>query len=273
MIVLSLNIRGIGGTLKIASFRRLLARTKPDLIFLQETLSADHIARDFVHQFRTSWFSAAVSSLGTSGGLLVAWDPSLFALKPSLSCGGLLLRGYCLATNMDLALLNIYGPCSEKTPLWTQLANSGLLSLTNLIVGGDLNLFFEADESWGGAHLPEPSGSRYKEIFATNNLMDIRPTVLSPTWRNGRTGPNAITRRLDRFFVAADLLASTGQSSSWVEFPFFSDHAPVLLQLRLTELPKSSPFKFNHSWLSMVDYIELVKVTWTDPLFTSDVNP
>jgi hypothetical protein len=73
--------------------------------------------------------------------------------------------------------------------------------------------------------------------------------------------------------VAADLLASTGQSSSWVEFPFFSDHAPVLLQLRLTELPKPSPFKFNHSWLSMADYIELVKVTWTDPLFNSEVNP
>jgi hypothetical protein len=117
MIVLSLNIRGIGGTLKTASLRRLLARTKPDLILLQETLSADHKARDFIHQFRPSWFSAAVSSIGTSGGLLVAWDPSLFTLKPALSCGGLLLRGFCLATTLEFALLNIYGPCSGKSIL------------------------------------------------------------------------------------------------------------------------------------------------------------
>jgi hypothetical protein len=58
-----------------------------------------------------------------------------------------------------------------------------------------------------------------------------------------------------------------------VEFPFLSDHAPVLLQLRHTELSRSSPFKFNHSWLTSTDYIELVKETWTDPLFNSEANP
>jgi hypothetical protein len=121
MIVLSLNIRGIGGPLKSASFRRLLARTKPDIILLQETLSADHKARDFIYKFRPTWFSAAVSSIGSSGGLLASWDPSLYSLKPALSCGGLLLRGSCLATNLDFALLNLYGPCTAKWSFWSQL--------------------------------------------------------------------------------------------------------------------------------------------------------
>jgi hypothetical protein len=165
------------------------------------------------------------------------------------------------------------GPVLENRSFWSQLEDSGLLSLTNLIIGGDLNLFFEIDESWGDVHLPEPSGVRFKEIFSNNNLLDIRPTVLSPTWRNGRSGPNAIARRLDRFFVTADLLTSIGQASSWVEFPYISDHAPVLLQLNLSELPIPSPFKFNHSWLSRADYVELVKETWTDPLLNSDINP
>jgi hypothetical protein len=273
MIVLSLNIRGIGGTLKTASFRRLLARTKPDLILLQETLSTDYLARDFIHRFRPSWFSAAVSSIGTSGGLLVAWDPSLYTLTPVLSCGGLLLRGICLATTVEFALLNIYGPCSGKSSFWSQLEDSGLLSLNNLIIGGDLNLFFEIEESWGDVHLPEPSGLRFKEIFSNHSLLDIRPTILSPTWRNGRSGPNAIARRLDRFFVSASLLTSFGQASSWVVFPYISDHAPVILQLNLTVLPSPYPFKFNHSWLSRDDYVELVRETWTDPLLNSDLNP
>ena len=113
MIVLSLNIQGIGGTLKAASFRRLLERSKPDIIFLQETLSADQSSRDFVFHFRPSWFTVAVSSIGNSRGLLVAWDPSLFDLRPILTSGGILLLGCCLATTQEMAFLNIYGPCSD----------------------------------------------------------------------------------------------------------------------------------------------------------------
>jgi hypothetical protein len=41
MLVLSLNVRGIGGTLKSAAFRKLLENSSPDIILLQETLSTD----------------------------------------------------------------------------------------------------------------------------------------------------------------------------------------------------------------------------------------
>jgi exonuclease III len=51
MIFLSLNIRGVGGILKSASLRRLLRRTTPDIIFLQETMVEDTKARDFMNSF------------------------------------------------------------------------------------------------------------------------------------------------------------------------------------------------------------------------------
>jgi hypothetical protein len=216
MIVLSLNIRGIGGPLKAASFRRLLENSKPDLIFLQETLASDLLSRDFVHHFRSSWVTAAASSLGNSGGLLVAWDPDLFVLRPFLSKGGILLTGRYLPTGQEMAFLNVYGPCSNRPLFWKLLAESGLLSLPNLILGGDLNIILAAGEHWGGPFLPGPTEASYRELFASNNLIDVQPPCLVPTWRNGRTGKEAIARRLDRFLVAeAFLTSSTFHPRGW----------------------------------------------------------
>jgi endonuclease/exonuclease/phosphatase family metal-dependent hydrolase len=201
MIFLSLNLRGIGGNLKSAAFRKLLDHTSPDVIFLQETLSSDHLSRAFLHSFRPTWVSATVSSLDTSGGMLVAWDPGYFDLIPFLTCGGILMLGRCLATNQELAFLNVYGPCKDRRQFWTQLANSGILDLPNLILGGDLNVTLSSDEHWGGNPSPGSEAAFYKDLFSSKNLIDILPNKLVPTWRNGRTGNQAIARRLDRFLL------------------------------------------------------------------------
>jgi exonuclease III len=68
MLLLSLNLRGTGGTLKSASVRRLLDRTHPDIVFLQETLVHEQKARAFMNGFRPTWVSCAVNSVGNSGG-------------------------------------------------------------------------------------------------------------------------------------------------------------------------------------------------------------
>jgi len=96
MFLLSLNIRGVGGTLKMASVRRLLDNAHPDIVFLQETLVDAQRARDFLHYLRPTWASCAVNFVGTSGGLLVSWDPSIYDLTPFLTIGGILLSGRCL---------------------------------------------------------------------------------------------------------------------------------------------------------------------------------
>jgi hypothetical protein len=166
MILLSLNIRGIGGTLKAASFRSLLERTKPDIIFLQETLTDAQKARDFVFHFRPSWFTVAVGSIGNSGGLLVAWEPGVFDLRPTLTTGGILCLGHCLATSREIAFLNLYGPCTDRKRFWTNLADSGILSIPSLILGGDLNIILSASENWGGSYAPGANEAFYRNLFA-----------------------------------------------------------------------------------------------------------
>jgi hypothetical protein len=258
MLVLSLNIRGIGGTLKAASFRRLLERSKPDIIFLQETLTDAQSSRDFVFRFRPAWYTVAVSSIGSSGGLLVAWDPNLFDLRPSLTTGGILCLGSCLATSREIAFLNIYGPCSDRKHFWSLLADSGILSIPYLIAGGDLNLILSAEENWGGGFVPGATEDFYRNIFVSNKLTDILPAQLTPTWRNGRSGTDAISRRLDRFFVAEEYLSSSDLPASWVEHPFFSDHAPIFLQLRSPDR-QTSP----RSSLTIIGSWRLITMSWS----------
>jgi hypothetical protein len=74
-----------------------------------------------------------VYSIGTSRGLLAAWDPSYFGLVPYLTCGGILLTGHCRESKRFINILNMYGPCLEGKSFWESLEAVGLLSLKILV--------------------------------------------------------------------------------------------------------------------------------------------
>jgi hypothetical protein len=93
-----------------------------------------------------------------------------------------------------------------------------------------------------------------------------------PTWRNGRQGQDAIARRLDRCLVVESLLLDSGYYRSWVELPFVSDLAPVLLQLFLPPAFKVFPFKFNEQWLGDKDFAVLVERVWKSPIYLSETS-
>jgi hypothetical protein len=139
MILLSLNIRGVGGTLKQASMCRVCRKVKPDVIFLQETLVDEEKARLFMLKFVPNWCTCAVISVGNSGGLLATWDPNKFLLVPSLCSGGIILKGISLENKHDICFLNVYGPCVERKIFWDRVALGGLLDTKNMILAGDLN--------------------------------------------------------------------------------------------------------------------------------------
>jgi len=93
-----------------------------------------------------------------------------------------------------------------------------------------------------------------------------------PTWRNGRVGTNSIAKRLDHSFISEDLLALVGDYRAWVEFPYISDHAPIILQLDLPLIYIAFPFKFNPLWITDQDFIKMVQKIWSDPMYLQETG-
>jgi hypothetical protein len=91
-----------------------------------------------------------------------------------------------------------------------------------------------------------------------------------PTWRNGRSGTQFLAKRLDRSFLSEDLIESVGIYRAWVEYPFISDHAPILLQLDLPPVYKAYPFKFNPQWSQELDFSLLLQKLWKDPKYLTE---
>jgi len=136
---------------------------------------------------------------------------------------------------------------SRKSSGSTWVARDCWLKKINSSRGPQLML--SSSEIWGGTSSSHSLASFFKSFFQSNKLIDIVPEKLFPTWRNNRSGTEYISKRLYRTFISEDLLVSVGIYKSWVEYPFISDHAPIILQRELPPLFKAYPFKLNPLWI------------------------
>jgi hypothetical protein len=129
-----------------------------------------------------------------------------FELLPVLSCGGIFLSGSSLVDKRKISLMNVYDPCTDRKHFWEKVEDRGLLAHGDLIMVGDMNFTINSEEVWGTTTLVDPLAVFFKELFEKNKLVDVAPAELVPTWRNGRSGEYGIAKRLDRIYVAEDLI-------------------------------------------------------------------
>ena len=105
-------------------------------------------ACDFILSILKDWECCALDADGISIGLVAAWNPSTCSLKPFRTCVAIMLEGEVQGFEKHLHLLNVYAPYKERRKFWDRIDVSGLLSLENLVITGDINLTLHSFENW-----------------------------------------------------------------------------------------------------------------------------
>ena len=265
MRILSLNIRGLGGSVKQKILRHLLKTLSPDVVLLQETMTSTYPTLFAFSKLCPGWEFCALDSLRLSRGILSGWNPRVLRCKAYHTLAGILLKATLRGFSVPFSILNVYGPYSHRDTFWNAVAAGGLLSIPNLILAGDLNFTLNASEVWGSKALLDPMGPYLSSLFYSHHLVDIAPSCAGPTWRNGRSGVEGISKRLDHFLLSEQLIGSFPRHRVWTHRCSISDHFPILLDWGQPQDPCLYPYKFNHTWLEYEGFCDMIRHTWSLP--------
>ena len=131
-------------------------------------------------------------------------DPSFNSCNMSFYCGCFLLF--------------------PRESFWEAVVRGGLLNLPNLVLAGDLNLTLNGFEVWGKKALLDPLGPFFKQLFSSSQLLDIAPACAGPTWQNGRSGEEGISKRIDIFLLSSSIVDLLPWHRVWAYPSSVSDH-------------------------------------------------
>ncbi|GMJ04145.1 hypothetical protein HRI_004083700 [Hibiscus trionum] len=199
----SWNVRGLGNRVKRASVKKTVAKSKPGVLFLQESkrenvddcLISQICGRH--HNFSFIYFT----SIGASGGLISCWNESFFIKKSNIiHIRYIVLVGKLLTLDKDCALINIYAlnNHSERRELWEDLRRViGGLRLP-VVLGGDFNIVRRPEEKLGALVQHRAMGD-FPDFIEDLGLVDLPLNGGSFTWSSHREELSYY--RLDKFLM------------------------------------------------------------------------
>ena len=117
MIILSLNMRGIGGTLKQQALKRMFFVYKPDVVMIQESMRSRSKSIEIFSSISKGWKSCSIDAEGLSKGLVTGWNANFDALSThTLDEGYIILEDKIEELGKVFKLVNLYGPYGDRKP-------------------------------------------------------------------------------------------------------------------------------------------------------------
>ncbi|CAL0333597.1 unnamed protein product [Lupinus luteus] len=265
MIIISINIRGLGGRLKKKEIRDLVRVYKPDFICIQET-KMDCVNSKLCHSLwggeEIDW--AFVPAEGASGGILSIWNKKNFVSEEIRHGNNFVtVRGKWSSHSIFSNIMNVYCPCdlARKRLFWDEAkSDREIYSGDMWCVVGDFNTVLHQEEKMGvGSHFDRRVSSEFAHFVEDMDLLDLPLAGSKFTWfvSNG-----SAMSRLDRFLVDDSWLSSWGRLVQMGLKRVFSDHCPILLKNEIHDWGPS-PFRTNNCWFSEGGFINFVASEWS----------
>jgi exonuclease III len=262
MKVVSLNMRGWGGSAKRRRLSSFLQQGKFDVCFLQETKKSsieDFLIYNLWGHKDVRW--VAKDPIGLSGGLLILWNSNCFNLINSFYGDGFL--GITVDRDGEyFNFINIYSPCSlaGKKKLWEDLLmvkqHSGG---GEWCLGGDFNAILRSSERKGSS-AESRQGERLSFLRFVEEMAVIDVPVLGKkfTWfsSDGKS-----MSRIDRFLLSDGFIAKFSVSGQWIGDRDISDHCPIWL-IVAEENWGPKPFRVINGWFDHPDFYSFVESRW-----------
>lgn len=257
------NIRGMGRLARIRQLKELMAKEKPDIIGLQETIKKSFSERELEALapgggYKWGWIAAS----GHSGGILLGAKEDILQIEDWET--GTFYVGATIRdrlTNVRWDCLTVYGPAQHdrSEEFLEELRIRCEKAVLPLLIGGDFNLIREEKDKNSG-------GGNTKLMHAFNNFIekaDLREIYRGGggyTWTNKQLKP--IQSNLDRILVTTEWEGKFPLATLNSRTRVGSDHCPLVLDTGEGKLNRTSQFRFERFWIKEEGFIELVNTKW-----------
>ncbi|XP_077246116.1 uncharacterized protein LOC143885983 [Tasmannia lanceolata] len=179
---------------------------------------------------RGDWGFSFVESKGASGGIIVAWDESVWSLVDEWK------GNYSLSTVLSrkedescVIFSGVYGPSlgAEKKLLWEELNGIRVRWNHPWCIGGDFKEIRFVSERLG-CRRSVKNMRVFDKFIAKNDLIDLPLSGSRFTWSRGES-----QSRIDRFLICPGWLSLVPEVIQRSLVHSVSDHCPIILDPRM----------------------------------------
>ncbi|GAV92421.1 Exo_endo_phos domain-containing protein/DUF4283 domain-containing protein, partial [Cephalotus follicularis] len=258
------NVSGLNIPSKRREVAHFIFTNKISLFALLETKVRESIVEHVVKSICRDWHFCSNHNFSLSGRIVIMWDSSQLIFVPVFVNDQAIHGRIILPNSQKIYVSFIYGLCasSGRKQLWEDIifcSNRFKKSPWTLL--GDFNVTRFSDEH-SHNHRVTKAMQDFNLAIRSAELEDLKSTGLNFTWNNMRSGPNAISKKLDRALGNWQWFKHFGDSYAHTYNPGISDHSPLSIQLMQQVQSSGRPFKFLNYWAEHPYFMKIVRQEW-----------
>ncbi|XP_045831384.1 uncharacterized protein LOC123922735 [Trifolium pratense] len=275
MKIISWNCQGLGNPRTVRALKQLIAKNKPDIIFLMET-KLHNISPNFKNNFAVTYSIYSVDCIitegnGKSGGLILLWNNCTCNIEiKDMNFNYIDMLVTNLSNSIQWRATGIYGyPQHQHKNLTCDLIKSLYNANYNSswLLFGDLNLIISDTEKFRGNPIDNNITSLFRSTLTFCDLQDLGYKGDIFTWTNKQQNKHLIKARLDRFLANSAWKTSFPTHCNSHLLRYKSDHMPISLVFNTiagqTTRPKGpKPIRYEQIWTRDPQHHQIVKDTW-----------